>query len=149
MIEQFFFLSTNTVRIVVFLLVPIILYYRDRERLPSYLVSLFFVLVITYSLKYGLNVPRPEGAALDIITPRFPSGHTSLAFTPLLFFRSWKSKAVLLVYGVVVAYSRLYFNLHVPIDIAASVGIALCISFVSLKKKGYIRRKFHSFLGRF
>ncbi len=149
MIEEFFLFTTHSARIVAFILVPLYLYLKDRDRLFPYLTSLFFVLLITYGLKYGLGVPRPEGALLEVVTPRFPSGHTSFVFTPILFFRSWKGKTLLLFYGAVVAYTRIYFQVHVPLDLAASMVIALTVSFVCLSRKEDINRKLGAFLEKF
>ncbi|MFW5945629.1 MAG: phosphatase PAP2 family protein [Candidatus Natronoplasma sp.] len=135
--------------VVVFLFVPVLLYYKDRKRFPTYLVSLVSVLIITYSLKYGFGVPRPEDAALEVITPRFPSGHTAMAFTPILFFKSWKYRLPLLGYAMIVAYSRIYFDLHVPIDIVVSVIIAFSISLFFLRYEENINQKFSDFSERF
>ncbi|MFP4117198.1 MAG: phosphatase PAP2 family protein [Candidatus Aenigmatarchaeota archaeon] len=149
MIDGLLLITTYTARFVAFFLVPLYLYYRDREKLYPYISSLFFVLVVTYGLKYGLNVPRPEGALIDVVTPRFPSGHTSIAFTPLLFFPSWKGRSLILAYGGLVAYTRIHFNVHVPVDLAASIIIALFVSYLCLSKKDYINRKLGSFLKDF
>lgn len=133
MLEEIFFVSTHTVRIVTFAVVPIYLFYKDRERLPTYILSLMVILLVTYGLKYGVGAPRPEAAAWEMITPRFPSGHTSLAFAPVLFIGPWKYKLPLIIYAFVVAYSRIFFDLHIPLDIATSIVIALSISALALK----------------
>lgn len=149
MIEEFFLISTHSARLVVFLLVPGALYYKNKKRVPVYLLSLLFVLLITYGLKYGFNIPRPDSAVLDVVTPRFPSGHTSIAFTPVLFFGQWRERIPLLVYAALVAYSRLFFNVHVPIDIIVSVGISLSVSVICLNKEDYINRKLRWFMDSF
>jgi len=128
MSEQIFLITTYIVWVIVFLIVPLLLYCRNRNRLPTYFISLAFVLLITYGLKYGLGIPRPEDAAWEMVTPRFPSGHTSMAFTPILFFKSLKYKLSLSLYGIMVAYLRIHFNLHVPVDILVSVSIAVFTS---------------------
>ncbi len=117
----------------VFLIVPVYLYYKDRKKFPTYLVSLISVLIITYSLKYRFSISRPEDAAWEMTTPRFPSGYTAMAFIPILFFKSWKYRLPLLGYAIIVAYSRLYFNLHVPIDIVVIIGIAIFIPLIFLR----------------
>ncbi len=144
MIKGFFLISTNIIRVVVFLIVPVFLYYKNKERLPTYLLSLLFVLSITYGLKYGLGIPRPETAAWEVVTPRFPSGHTSMAFTPILFFKFWRYKILLLTYGFIIAYSRLYFNLHVPVDIVASIVIGISIPLLFLRFEDRINQKISS-----
>jgi len=149
MVEKLFLISTYIVRILVFLIVPLLLYYKNKKRLPIYFVSLAFVLVITYGLKYGFGIPRPEDAAWGMVTPRFPSGHTSMAFTPILFFKSWKYRLPLLGYAIIVAYSRLYFNLHVPLDIIVSVAIAFFITFFFLSFEESIDQKFSDLYDKF
>ncbi len=149
MIDGVFLLFTHTTLLVVFLLVPLYLYYKDRDKLSSYAVSLVFVVAVVYGLKYIFMVPRPEAAAIEVLTPRFPSGHTALIFTPPLFFRRWRCRLLFLLYGLIVAYTRLHFNVHVPIDLVTSVAIALVVSSFCLWKKdnldrtvGYLRERF-------
>jgi len=146
MMEELFLISTKIVLVLVFLIVPILLYYRDKKRLTTYLISISFVLAITYGLKYAFAIPRPEEAAWEMVTPRFPSGHTSMAFTPILFFKSLRYKIPLLAYALVVAYSRLYFNLHVIIDIIVSVGIAFLISLFFLRFEKGINQKLNALI---
>ncbi len=146
MIEEIFLISTNIVRLIVFLVVPIILYFKDEKRLVTYLISLAFVLIIIYGLKYGLGIPRPEEAAFDVMTPRFPSGHTSLAFLPILFFKSWRYRFPLLIYAIFVAYLRIHLDLHVFIDIFASIFITISIAVLFLRFKEEVYQKFDTLL---
>ncbi len=138
MIEELFLILTHSVQVVVFLAIPTYLFIKDRRRLVLYLTALFCVLLVTYGLKYATGIERPEDSAWEKVTPRFPSGHTSLAFTPLLFFKLWKQRAPLLLYASVVAYTRIHFNLHVPVDILASVVIAISVSAMVLRYKDLV-----------
>ncbi len=137
MIESIFFVLTEATRVVVFVLIPALFFfkYKDRRRLLSYIFSLVAVLIITYSLKYAFSVPRPPGALIQTMTPRFPSGHTAMAFAPLLFLRTWKERSALLIYALIVAYTRLFFNVHLPVDLFVSFLISVSTSYIVLAKE--------------
>lgn len=95
---------------------------------------LFTVTLIAILLKYTVLRTRPFDLYPDIInlsganSPSFPSGHTIIAFTlafGLLFSHlKWYYCLSIVVWAVIVAYSRLALGAHYPSDVMISIIIA-------------------------
>lgn len=95
---------------------------------------LFTVTLIAILLKYTVLRTRPFDLYPDIInlsganSPSFPSGHTIIAFTlafGLLFsYLKWYYCLSIVVWAVIVAYSRLALGAHYPSDVMISLIIA-------------------------
>lgn len=104
---------------------------------------LFTVTLIAILLKYTVLRTRPFDLYADIInlsganSPSFPSGHTVIAFTlafGLLFSNlKWYYCLSVVVWAVIVAYSRLALGAHFPSDVLMSITIAF-ITILLLKK---------------
>lgn len=109
---------------------------------------LFTVTLIAILLKYTVLRTRPFDIYPDIInlsganSPSFPSGHTIIAFTlafGLLFsYLKWYYCLSIVVWAVIVAYSRLALGAHYPSDVMISIIIAfttvLLLKKISLDK---------------
>lgn len=109
---------------------------------------LFTVTLIAILLKYTVLRTRPFDIYPDIInlsganSPSFPSGHTIIAFTlafGLLFsYLKWYYCLSIVVWAVIVAYSRLALGAHYPSDVMISIIIAfttvLLLKKISLEK---------------
>lgn len=79
----------------------------DKEGSKQFLKSFAANLAVTYTLKYALNKPRPEGATDGLA---FPSGHTSAAFQGASFIQrryGWKYGIPAYVLAAYVGYSRI------------------------------------------
>jgi undecaprenyl-diphosphatase len=87
-------------------------------------VSLF----ITYSLKYLLQVPRPITALVFEHDGRFPSGHATMAAVVMsigvyagLHIKHRLARVIVyalsVAWFVLVAYSRIYLQVHVFVDV--------------------------------
>jgi undecaprenyl-diphosphatase len=96
---------------------------------------------IYFVLKNGFKRHRPQQALpgfRSVITPSdqfsFPSGHTSAAFmvaTLLCYFFPYLTP-VLLLWAVLVAFSRVILGVHFPTDTLMGAALGVCSAFYSL-----------------
>lgn len=142
MLHEFFIFVSHLTPFLVVIAVPLYLHYRDERDAATYLLSLGVALALTYSLKYILQIPRPEDAMIDATSPRFPSGHATLSFLLVGYFRQLKYRVPFLVYALIVTYSRLYLNVHRPVDLVAGALIGFTVPALIL----YYEDRFHEFV---
>jgi undecaprenyl-diphosphatase len=111
--------------------------------------KIFFVstsaMFITYTLKYLLQVPRPETMLILEDGYRFPSGHATMAAVTMslvIYYSYYKvknmySKYSLYVTGVLwfvlVSYSRLYLGVHVLIDVIVGGIIGVLTTIIVMR----------------
>lgn len=113
--------------------------------------SFFVATVISTSMKYAFNRPRPFETYPEIqkITgggsPSFPSGHTSDAFATAtslsLAFPKWYVIAPSYVYASAVGYSRMDLGVHYPSDVLAGAIIGAGSAYLSYKAQKWINHK--------
>ena len=122
---------------------------RVGQKLGVLLVTSFF---INQYAKGWFDTPRPFALDPDVVRTQralegaggagFPSGHaqssaTFWLYAAVLARRAWFwPLAVLLV--AVIAFSRLYLGVHVPVDIygGLAIGVALVLIAVALQRSG-------------
>jgi len=120
--------------------------YSLRYKLPALKMKSYFVflswavsVIILNILKYTIDRPRPFRVLEGIEklsaggSPSFPSGHTIEAFTVvsavlLLFAIPRWLKPLLLLWALMVAYTRVCLGVHYPSDIMAGIGLGIFIS---------------------
>jgi membrane-associated phospholipid phosphatase len=98
---------------------------------------------ISTALKYSINRDRPfEKYAditkkMDVISPSFPSGHTSAAFSTAtsvsLSYPEWYFIVPSYLWAGAVAYSRMELGVHYPSDVLAGAVLGAGTAFLSFK----------------
>jgi len=104
---------------------------KKVKNYPIILDAVFAFLIagiVAYVLKYVFAVPRPFEVInllplVEVSSPSFPSGHTTLAFSVLLpFYRISKRLGIFWFFAALtIAFARIYENVHYPSDIAAGI----------------------------
>jgi undecaprenyl-diphosphatase len=123
-----------------------ILYYKNYKK-DFY--KIFFTsttaMCITFALKYILKIPRPAHMLIMEDGYRFPSGHAAMASVVMSLgiyyaYTKVKNKDVrqliyMLSVGwfILVSYSRLYLQVHYPVDILASLFIGIFTTYFVIK----------------
>jgi membrane-associated phospholipid phosphatase len=105
--------------------------------------SMFTSAVITLTLKYAINRPRPFETypyldqAISSTTASFPSGHTSnsfaLATSLSLAYPKWYVIVPSYLWASSVAYSRMHLGVHYPSDVLIGALIGAGSSFLTYK----------------
>ncbi len=109
-------------------------------------------LVCNLLLKNVVARPRPFEVQplLDLIVNAphdfsFPSGHTTASFAAatVLVRSGWKAAPVAVLVAILIAFSRLYLNVHFPTDVLAGVLTGVALGFVTTKLYGLVTGKKH------
>lgn len=123
------------------LFIPFYLWGKDKKVLVLYTVCVVLNLLIVYFLKISIAIPRPSFALIPLPpTPSFPSMHASLGMLPAgFFFYKKKYRLPLVVYGLLIAYSRVLLGVHYWVDIVvgAFIGFVVPISVFYRKEAIY------------
>lgn len=99
-----------------------------RRPLLAGLLSLLLVWGVVMLFRSAIQVPRPAALGLGVqwasqgIRPGFPSMHASGSFAfamSLVFARLRGPALVLLLFALLVAWSRVFLGLHFPSDVLA------------------------------
>ncbi|MCK4634701.1 MAG: phosphatase PAP2 family protein [Candidatus Aenigmarchaeota archaeon] len=126
------------------LFIPFYLWGNDRKKLLLYVICISINLGVVYFLKTIIAVPRPPFALISIpSTPSFPSMHASLGMLPAgFFFYNRKYRVLLLIYGILIAYSRVLLGVHYWIDIVVGASIGFVVPILIFYRKEKIYRVF-------
>lgn len=124
-------------------------YNKDRYLKISKL-CLYALLVsaaIVLCLKLGITENRPYttlGHVDQLVVPSepnsFPSGHTSSTFSvvTVLVHEFWQNKllvSVLILFGIIIAFSRVYCGIHYPLDVVVGAIVGIASALLVLKVK--------------
>jgi membrane-associated phospholipid phosphatase len=125
-------------------LLPILgwLWWRRRARVAPLLWGLGMETTLVQTLKETMHQPRPAGILPDVhlLYPSdwgaFPSGDTALAWVivgALLPGAPRWGQALLVMYGLFVAYARIYTGVHFPLDVLVGAGIGWGCAWLALR----------------
>jgi membrane-associated phospholipid phosphatase len=98
---------------------------RNEKRLKIFL-TLAIVLAASMTIKVALAIPRPcAGESWCPSDYGFPSLHAVAAFTLMMAFLNKRSYPAYLLFALFVSFTRLNLGVHIFVDIAAALSIAL------------------------
>jgi len=107
--------------------------------------------ILTQSLKYTINRPRPYLTYSDIhaygfeTSLSFPSGHTSLAFSTAtalcLKYPRWYIIAPSCLWACSVGYSRMNLGMHYPSDVLAGAVIGAGSAYITYQINNWFWKK--------
>jgi membrane-associated phospholipid phosphatase len=98
---------------------------RNEKRLEIFTI-LAVVLVAGVIIKGALAIPRPcTGESWCPTDYSFPSLHAVAAFTLMIAFLKKRTYPLYLLFALFVSFTRLNLGVHVFVDIAAALSIAL------------------------
>ena len=143
-------ITNFSVVILIMLLVPSLILYKKNKKIVYLLWLTFFVSVaLAFAVKLIFLRQRPIGAFtypfISIINYSFPSMHAMVIFSllPILAKHLNKQKAFWLIFGLLAAFSRVYFGFHFLSDVVfgALFGYFLGNSLLELYEKGKLWKK--------
>ena len=111
------------------------------------LYALLVSAAIVICLKLGITENRPYTTLSHVnqlVVPSepnsFPSGHTSSTFSvvTVLVHEFWQNKLlvnVLILFGILIAFSRVYCGIHYPLDVVVGAIVGIASALLVLKVK--------------
>ena len=149
---------TNFISIFVVLIVMTSLFLwvkKKREWIPALWVSYAIAIIIVFALKLIIARERPIVTEfypiIHILNYSFPSMHAAAAFAaiPILDQVYPVLKKFWIIFAVLVAFSRLYFDKHYLSDVLAGsfIGFGIGAFFIWLENKTKIFKKLMKMIG--
>lgn len=130
---------------VLYIVLAVVLLCFKKTRRIGVVLTLALILeytIVSFLLKPAVARPRPYTVntliQLLIEEPKdwsFPSGHTSAAFTMIfaLYFMKNRWWIPMAIFGVLVAFSRMYLYVHYPTDIFFGACIGILSAYIVVK----------------
>jgi undecaprenyl-diphosphatase len=121
----------------------LLLFFRDNKKRRLALV-LFAGITLTYCtidlLKGWIGRPRPFEVltGLNLLLKAdgssFPSGHTAMAFMAqtLLSYSFKKWRIALIIFALLVGFSRIYAGVHYPLDVLGGIVVGIGVGYALL-----------------
>lgn len=111
-----------------------IFFLARKNKLSGLWASIIVVGVISFLIKIFVNRPRPYesqnvASLVNTAMSSFPSGHAMIVFSivPFLVKNFTKQKYYFILLAVLVAFSRIYLNVHYLSDIIAGAFLGYLI----------------------
>lgn len=130
---------------ILYIVLAVVLLCFKKTRRIGVVLTLALILeytIVSILLKPAVARPRPYTVntliQLLIEEPKdwsFPSGHTSAAFTMIfaLYFMKNRWWIPMAIFGVLVAFSRMYLYVHYPTDIFFGACIGILSAYIVVK----------------
>jgi undecaprenyl-diphosphatase len=127
-------------------LLSVILYILNYKKdVYEILFASVSAMFITFTLKYLFNIPRPMHMLVTETDPRFPSGHATMAAVVMTLVIYYSHKHIkntfwryfmyitAICWLIIVCYSRLYLQVHYPVDVIFGGLIGITSTIITLK----------------
>lgn len=134
--------STPVFTAVILGIIFLLLVYQHRRTAIGLLCISIALSATVTALKLLFAVPRPPHPLVEVTGYAFPSGHSAgsmflawvayaCMFGIMQLSARYKFLSILLLSSFValIAYSRLYFQVHTPIEVAAGLIIGTCFGY--------------------
>ena len=130
---------------VLYIVLAVVLLCFKKTRKAGVVLTLALILeytIVSILIKPAVARPRPYTVntliQLLIEEPKdwsFPSGHTSAAFTMIfaLYFMKNRWWIPMAIFGVLVAFSRMYLYVHYPTDIFFGACIGILSAYIAVQ----------------
>ena len=145
------FMTTITLAIVDIILILVLIlfiFFKDRDFKEVFLLFLILAVTLALSSVLKLVVSRPRPDVIHLVKESsysFPSNHSSVAFSAIpLFFRSSKIIGYVWFFiAVIIAFTRIYTDVHYLSDVlgGALLGYIISISIIRLDDKYKFTKK--------
>ena len=138
-------LVTNLGGETLFIAAAIIIFWCLDKKCGYYMLTVGFCgVIISQFLKLWYRIPRPwvvdpdftivESARAEATGYSFPSGHTQTVFAtlgaPARYTKKLWLRIVLIVFLLIVPFSRMYVGVHTPLDVGVAFATGLVLVFV-------------------
>jgi len=134
-------LFTDSVLYLLLLVFPLYLWGENKDQLFFYLMTGFITGCLVYLLKIIFSVPRPIGALIETSTMAFPSLHAASGFFLLgFFFNKKRWRIPLLLYALLIAYSRVFLKVHYWSDVIVGSIIGFLVP-VLIYQMAFLKKK--------
>jgi undecaprenyl-diphosphatase len=124
----------NTEVFVPLAIVMTIYFFAKKKKLLGLWASIISIGALSYLLKIFINRPRPYemqniSSLINVSLSSFPSGHSMIVFSivPFLVKNFSKQKHYFWAIALLVAFSRIYLNVHYLSDIVAGAFLGYLI----------------------
>lgn len=124
--------------------------YGYKKQVDTILFSVSVSMVVTYSIKNLLHIPRPAHALVLESDGRFPSGHATIAAVCMVLimhysgyikniYMRYLARVFSIIWFFMVVYSRLYLGVHVMIDVIVGGLIGAVSTLVVIRLFSHLR----------
>lgn len=113
---------------------------KEYKTIKPYIINIILVYIISYTIKFLIQRPRPSLGFLPLIIKTgyssvfsFPSGHAIAAFSILPFLKTKKEIITWFIIAIFIGFSRLYLGVHYMSDVIAGAFFGLLFAYSAKK----------------
>lgn len=118
---DFFFSAVTFLGSIIFwmLAAALLWMHKDKKMATFLFIGLILEEILTVTMKFWINRPRPDFATINEFGPSFPSSHTARAALGLVIIKYYRPVIAAVV--ILVALSRVYLGVHYLSDVVFGV----------------------------